>query len=522
MGTGELSYVDAILAAATDAHAPASMFEGATRSWGDLLDRAARLAGGLRRLGVETGDRVAVLGANSDRYMELYLAIPWAGAVIAPLNPRWSAEENRYAIGDCTPKLIFIADGVGAPALDLLADPALALTPIWAASSAAPEGWTDYEALLDIAPIEPARRQGEDLFGIFYTGGTTGRSKGVMLSHAGLVSNCRAIREAGVFPQGCRGLVVAPLFHLAAAAVLAAIMQAGGTAVIVGAFTPAATLGAIDDGAVSDALLVPTMIQMVLDDPAFDPARLGGLQRIIYGASPIAEATLDRMMASAPHVDFYQAYGMTEVSCAATILRPDFHLGEHRKAGRHRAAGHAIANTEVMIADDEDRPRPVGEVGEILIRGDGLMLGYWNQPELTAEALRGGWMHTGDGGRMDELGLVYVVDRLKDMIVTGGENVYSGEVESALAKHPAVAQCAVIGVPDPRWGERVHAVIVPRPGALIAADEVLTHCRGLIAGYKCPKTVELRTEPLPLSAAGKVLKHVLRAPYWQGRDRNVA
>jgi len=176
----------------------------------------------------------------------------------------------------------------------------------------------------------------------------------------------------------------------------------------------------------------------------------------------------------------------------------------------------------VMIADDEDRPRPVGEVGEILIRGDGLMLGYWNQPELTAEALRGGWMHTGDGGRMDELGLVYVVDRLKDMIVTGGENVYSGEVESALAKHPAVAQCAVIGVPDPRWGERVHAVIVPRPGALIAADEVLTHCRGLIAGYKCPKTVELRTEPLPLSAAGKVLKHVLRAPYWQGRDRNVA
>jgi len=522
MGPSDLSYVDAIRAAAPGRQAPASIFAGETRSWGDLLDRAARLASGLRRLGVESGDRVAILGANSDRYMELYLAIPWAGAVIAPLNPRWSAEENRYAIGDCTPKLIFVGDGIGASAVELLAGPSLALTPVWAASAPAPDGWTDYDTLLDAPPMEPVRRRGEDLFGVFYTGGTTGRSKGVMLSHGGLVSNCRAIREAGVFPQGCRGLVVAPLFHLAAAAVLAAIMQAGGTAVIVGAFTPAATLGAIDDGAVSDALLVPTMIQMVLDDPAFDPGRLVRLQRIIYGASPIAEATLDRMMASAPHVDFFQAYGMTEVSCAATILRPEFHLREHRKAGRHRAAGQAIASTEVMIADEHGQSRPAGEVGEILIRGAGLMLGYWNQPELTAEALRGGWMHTGDGGRMDELGLVYVVDRLKDMIVTGGENVYSGEVESALAKHAAVAQCAVIGVPDSRWGERVHAVIVPRPGALIDADEVMNHCRGLIAGYKCPKTIELRTEPLPLSAAGKVLKHVLRGPYWQGRDRNVA
>jgi len=501
---------------------PASVFEGRTQAWGEVFARVARLAGGLRALGVESGDRVAVLGANSDRYMELYLAIPWAGAVIAPLNPRWSAEENRYAIGDCTPKVIFVGDGAGRETVELVSELSPAPEAIWLSASPIPQGWRDYNELLAAAPIEPKPGRGEDLFGIFYTGGTTGRSKGVMLSHAGLTGNCRAIREAGMFPQGCRGLVVAPLFHLAAAAVLAAIMQAGGTAVILGAFRPDATLSAIEDGAVTDALLVPTMIQMMLDDPAFDPERLARLDRIIYGASPIAEATLDRMIAAAPHVDFYQAYGMTEVSCAATILRPEFHLGEHRAAGRHRAAGQAIANTEVIIADDEGQPRPVGQVGEILVRGAGLMLGYWNQPELTAEALRGGWMHTGDGGRMDDLGLVYVVDRLKDMIVTGGENVYSGEVESALARHPAVAQCAVIGVPDERWGERVHAVIVPRPGALIAADEVMNHCRSLIAGYKCPKTIELRTEPLPLSAAGKVLKHVLREPYWQGRERNVA
>jgi long-chain acyl-CoA synthetase len=514
------SFVNAIRAAATDLSAPASVFEGRTRDWGGLLDRVARLAGGLKARGVETGDRVAVLSANSDRYMELYLAIPWAGAVIAPLNPRWSVEENRYALEDCTPKLIVVGDGAGEAAVDLMTE--LPLQLVWAASGPAPSGWTEYEALLEGPPMEPLPRGGDDLLGIFYTGGTTGRSKGVMLSHAGLVSNCRAIRGSGVFPQGCQGLVVAPLFHLAAGAVLSTIMMTGGAAVILAAFNPAATLEAIDEGAVSDALLVPTMIQMLLDDPAFDPARLSRLQRIIYGASPITEATLDRIMTAAPHVDFFQAYGMTEVSCAATILGPEFHRGEHRAAGRHRAAGQAIADTEVIVAGPDDRPLPPGEVGEILVRGAGLMRGYWNQPELTAEALRGGWMHTGDGGRMDDLGLVYVVDRLKDMIVTGGENVYSGEVESALSKHPAVAQCAVIGVPDERWGERVHAVIVPRAGALVAADDLVAHCRSLIAGYKCPRTIELRAEPLPLSAAGKVLKHVLREPYWQGRDRNVA
>ncbi len=517
-----LSYIDAVRAGARDLDALAASFAGREQTWRQLFDRAGRIAASLRDRGVAPGDRVAVLGTNSDRIMELFLAVPWAGAVIAPLNPRWSAEENRFAIADCTPTLIIVGDGVGPQTIALLADPTFAGRCIWAATGAAPEGWADYEDLVSAASMSPLRREGGDLFGIFYTGGTTGRSKGVMLSHAGLINNCRAIRASGLFPAGCRGLVVAPMFHLAAAAVMTAIMLAGGEAVILSAFSPSATLAAIEDRAVTDALLVPTMIQMVLDDPAFDASRLSRLQRIIYGASPITEATLDRAMAAAPHVDFRQAYGMTEVSCAATILGPEFHRGEHRQAGRHRSAGQAISGTEVMIADPDDQPVPLGGVGEVLIRGPGLMLGYWNQPELTAEALRGGWMHTGDGGRMDELGLVYIVDRLKDMIVSGGENIYSGEVESALSRHPAVAQCAVIGVPDERWGERVHAMIVPRPAASVTADEIQAHCRALIAGYKCPKSMELRSEPLPLSAAGKVLKHELRAPFWEGRDRNVA
>jgi long-chain acyl-CoA synthetase len=260
----------------------------------------------------------------------------------------------------------------------------------------------------------------------------------------------------------------------------------------------------------------------MLDAPSFDAAKLAPVETILYGASPMPEATLERIMAAAPHVDFHQAYGMTEVSCTATILAPDFHKGAHRGAGRHRAAGRAIPLAEVIVAGSDDAPLPHGEVGEILVRGPGVMLGYWNQPELTAETLRGGWMHTGDGGCMDEFGLVYVVDRLKDMIVSGGENVYSAEVESAIALHPAVAQCAVIGIPDDRWGECVHAVIVPRPDHDVSAADITDHCRALIAGYKCPRSIEFSKAPLPLSAAGKILKQELRAAHWQGRDRNVA
>ena len=512
-------YVASIVAALRDFAPSATVFGATQRNWGEVLRRAACLAGSLRALGIGPGDRVAVLATNSDRYLELYLAIPWAGAVIVPLNPRWSAAENAYAIEDCSPTAIFVGDGIAADSIALVVAHAVK---VWFGTAPVPSGWMDYADLLAGPALADAGRHGSDLFGIFYTGGTTGRSKGVMLSHAGLLSNCRAIRATGLFPTGCRGLLVAPMFHLAAVAAMTAIMLAGGTAVILGTFTPAAALDTIEREAVTDAFLVPTMIQFMLDDPGFAPARLASMQRIFYGASPITEATLDRVMAAAPHVDFYQGYGMTEVSCAATILRPEFHRGAHRDTGRHRAAGQAIADTQVIVADANDRPLPTGAVGEILVRGPGLMLGYWNQPELTAAALRGGWMHTGDGGRMDEDGHVYVVDRLKDMIVSGGENVYSGEVESALASHPAVAQCAVIGVPDPRWGERVHAVVVPRPGAALTADALTDYCRARIAGYKCPKSIEFSAEPLPMSAAGKVLKTVLRARHWDGQERNVA
>jgi long-chain acyl-CoA synthetase len=519
--TEQLGYVSAALAAtAARLDQPAASFEGQSVSWREILDRAARIAGGLRALGVGDGDRVAILSANSDLYMALYLAVPWAGGVLTPLNARWSVAENAYAIEDSKPAVILVSPGFVGAIAGLFAGRADGPRLV-ALDDVARDGWLTLPELMSHGPAEDAGRGGDDLLAIFYTGGTTGKSKGVMLSHAGFVGNCQAMHDIGICPDGCRMLVVAPLFHLAAAAALTMAMLAGGTAVLAPAFDPARTLDLIADERVTDALLVPTMIQMLLDAPGFDAAKFAGVTTVLYGASPMPEATLDRIMAAAPHLQFYQAYGMTEVSCTATVLGPEFHRGEHRAAGRHRGAGQPIATAELVVADPDGRPLAAGQVGEILVRGQGVMLGYWNQPELTAEALRGGWMHTGDGGRFDDHGVLYVVDRLKDMIVSGGENVYSAEVESAISLHPDVVQCAVIGVPDPRWGERVHAIIVARPGSELADAALIEHCRALIAGYKCPRSVEFKPA-LPLSAAGKILKAELREPYWKGRSRNVA
>jgi long-chain acyl-CoA synthetase len=521
MATEKLGYVRAaVSAAASRGDQQASTFEGLAVSWSELLDQAARIAGGLRALGVSEGERVAILSANSDLYMALYLAVPWAGGVLTPLNARWSAAENAYAIDDSKPAVILVSPGHIDAIAGILAGRADGPTLV-ALDAVERDGWLDLSQLMSHGAVEDAGRGGDDLLAIFYTGGTTGKSKGVMLSHAGFTGNCMAMRDLGICPDGCRMLVVAPLFHLAAAAALTMAMLAGGTAVIAPVFNPDSTLDLIADEGVTDALLVPTMIQMLLDGRSFDAGKLARVNTVMYGASPMPEATIDRIMAAAPHLNFFQAYGMTEVSCTATVLGPEYHRGGHRAAGRHRGAGRPIATAEVVIADEAGLPLPAGQVGEILVRGKGVMLGYWNQPDLTAEALRDGWMHTGDGGRFDDQGVLYVVDRIKDMIVSGGENVYSAEVESAISLHPDVAQCAVIGVPDERWGERVHAVIVQRPGSDVTDQAVIDHCRALIAGYKCPRSVEFKPA-LPLSAAGKVLKAELREPFWKGRSRNVA
>jgi acyl-CoA synthetase (AMP-forming)/AMP-acid ligase II len=285
-------------------------------------------------------------------------------------------------------------------------------------------------------------------------------------------------------------------------------------------FEPVAVMQAIATEQVSDALLVPTMIQMLVDHPELPQHDMRSLRGVVYGASPIGEGLLDRAMKALPSAGFTQLYGMTELSPVATILTRDMHTEAGRSKGRHRGAGRAAIGCEVRIVDVDDHEVPRGEVGEIVVRGPGVMQGYWNKPAETEAALRGGWMHTGDGGRMDADGYVYIVDRMKDMIVTGGENVYSVESESALATHPAVAVCAIVGVPSAQWGEAVHAFVVLKPGHSATPDELIAHTKSRIAAYKCPRTIDF-IEAMPLSGAGKVLKTTLRAPFWAQHDRQV-
>src|SRR5215472_5901375 len=404
-------------------------------TWAEVGERISRAAGAISRLGIRKGDRVAILMLNSSRYLELYLAVGWIRAAIVPLNTRWSIAENRYVLEDCGAKLLIVDDAFS-EAGSVLSAAIPSLRIIHADEGDPPRGIAGYESLLAAAdPIPDTMAYGEELAGIFYTGGTTGRSKGVMLSHGNLMFNALQSLAEGTLPRDAIYLHAAPVFHLANGGAMYCMLLNAGTNAIIKAFTPEAVAEAIEHFHVTHVLLVPTMIQMFIDHPGIGSRDISSLQQIIYGASPISEAVLDRAMARLPGVRFLQAYGMTELSPLATVLMPEEHVGLGRAKGRHRSGGRAALGVEVRIVDDNNQPVPPGTVGEIVVRGDNVMMGYWSRPEETAKAVVHGWMHTGDGGRMDEDGFVYIVDRLKDMIVTGGENVYSTEVENTVAQH---------------------------------------------------------------------------------------
>ena len=500
-----------------------AVYFGDTRlTFRELAGRVGRLAGALQGLGMAAGDRVAMLAMNSSRYLEYQLAVPWGGGVLNPCNVRWSVAEIVYSLIDSGSSILIVDDAFAAMVEPILRDAPSIQQVIHAGDGAAPKGAHDYERLIaSNAPVADAGREGDDLLGIFYTGGTTGFPKGVMLSHANLFASGMSLLGEGISPRGSVYLHAAPMFHLADFGISIPQHLAGNAHAIIPAFKPEAVLESIARDRVTDVLLVPTMIQMLVDHPAMKAGPdVSSLKRVVYGASSISEAVLDRAMAALPGVEFFQAYGMTELSPVATINPAWFHTAEGRKEGKLRSGGRASFGTEVRIVDELGKEVPRGTVGEVAVRGPNVMQGYWNQPEQTAAALRQGWMHTGDGAYMDDDGFVFVVDRLKDMIKSGGENVFSAEVENALAQHPAVAACAVIGVPDETWGEAVHAVVVAKPGATVTEAELVAHCKQSIAGYKCPRSVELR-EALPLSGAGKILKTVLRKPFWEGRSTQI-
>ncbi|WP_296308426.1 AMP-binding protein [Erythrobacter sp.] len=494
------------------------------RTWREHRDRVVRLAGALRALGARHGARVAILARNGACFTECLFATWWAGGAVVPLNTRWSASEIVHALGDCEARILFLDDAF-LPMLEEIRACADTLTTIVTLGSAgaAGAGLAAYEDLVAQGhPCADAMRGGEDLAGLFYTGGTTGIPKGVMLPHRALWYNAMAIAAELGLDREAVWLHAAPMFHLADFTSNTAIALVGGCHVYIPAFDPEAALAAIEAHGVNSTILVPTMLARMLDHPGFAPARTASLRRLLYGASPMPEGLLRKALGAMPHVRFFQGYGQTEMGPGVTILAPGDHVLEGPSAARLRSAGLPTIGCEVRILGPAGDPAPRGTIGEIAATSPGMMLGYWNQPEQTRAVLVDGWVRTGDAGYQDEDGFVHVVDRLKDMIVTGGENVFCAEVENAISTHPAVGAVAVIGIPSRQWGEAVHAIVIPRPGAAVTQEDIIAHCRARIAGYKCPRSVSFRAEPFPLSGAGKVLKRELRAPFWQGLDCGVA
>lgn len=493
------------------------------QSWSEMLERVQRLAGALQAQGMQPGDRVALISLNSDRFIEYYFAVVWGGGAMMPMNIRWSAAECAYALKDAGAEILICDEAFKTLAEEIKPQVPGLKTLIYCGDAATPAGMANYEDLIAAAdPVADAGRGGDDLAGVFYTGGTTGFPKGVMLSHTnfyvGGVSNAHDINMT----DGTIYLHAAPMFHIADLIWFSALTFMGGTHVVIPAFTPDATLEAIEKHRPDQTLLVPVMLQMILQSDKLAQTDISSLRQIAYGASPITEGVLKEAFEKFPNVAFLQAFGQTELSPVATILPTDYHVFDGPKAGKLRSAGRATRVCEIRIVDDAHQPLPSGEVGQIAVKGPVTMLGYWNQPEVTAKTIVDGWVMTGDAGYMDADGFVFLMDRVKDMIVSGGENVYSAEVENALSQHPDVATSAVIGIPSDQWGESVHAIVILHPGAGVTAEELQAHCHGLIAGYKCPRSVEFRQEPFPLSGANKVLKTELRKPYWQDQDRQIS
>ncbi|HEY2224216.1 class I adenylate-forming enzyme family protein [Actinomycetospora sp.] len=484
----------------------------ATLTYRELGARVGRLIDACASLGLRRGDRVAVLSTNCHRYLELHLALPIAGLVIVPLNTRHSDHERCYAISDSGAG-VFLTDrdvaGVGELGVRVV-------------------GLGDeYEALLDAAddaapwPDGPDAPGENDLAGIFYTGGTTGAAKGVMLTHGNLVANAFHFMACWPFTEDTRFMVVAPMFHAAGTIGALATTWAAGTQVLVPTFTGAGVLDVVERERITATLVVPTMMDALAVEQRDRPRDVSSLRWLSHGSSPAARELLKRTHETFPQASMLHIYGLTETAPIVT-LHPDEQLRlDHPRAmscGRP-AVGVEVAIVEVGGEPGERMPREPGEVGEVAIRGANVTAGYWHKPDETAKVLRGGWFTSGDLGYLDDAGYLFLVDRAKDMIVSGGENVYSAEVENALYSHPAVVEAAVFGIPDERYGEAVHAVVQTR--AEVTVDDLVAHCRLTIAGYKVPRAVELRGEPLPKSGAGKILKRELRDEHWHDRETRI-
>lgn len=489
-------------------------------SYGEADAAANRLANAMAAAGLQVGDRIGVLSKNCIEYLLIYFACAKAGVVPVPLNYRLAPPEWAFILGDAGARIV-IARGELVHAIA----PVKAELSVerFVAIEAEADGWeslASFTAGCSDARPDRGITDEHDLYQM-YTSGTTGRPKGAVLQHRALAANMQQAQLTFQPRPGERTLIVAPMYHVAAGITMFSSLAVGGCIYVQEDFDPAAVVRAMAEERIGMALLVPVMIQLCLVNvPDAASRQYPDLRVIVYGGSAIAEQTL-RSALEAFRCDFVQGYGMTELTAIATNLLPE----DHRRAldgepGLLVSAGRALLGTEVRVVDAEDQPVPPGTIGEVVVRGPQVMRGYWKRPDATAEALRGGWMHTGDAGTIDAEGFLFIQDRVKDMIVTGGENVYPREIEELLYQHAAVAEAAVIGVPDATWGEAIKAIVVLRAGKSATAEELMAGLKGKLADYKHPRSVDF-VAALPRNPSGKVLKRELREPYWAGQSRRV-
>lgn len=488
------------------------------------VDRLAnRFANSLLAQGLNKGDRFTYISLNSIDMVIMYYGAAKVGVIPVPLNYRLAPREVLYIVNDSCSKLVFsqpeFSDGVDAVSGEFENVQAL----IHLSSGKDRKGWFRYDNWLvddDSKPVTDI--VDTDQLYQMYTSGTTGLPKGVMSNHYSVCENITSgILFAGMEVSRERSLIVAPMYHVAAAVTAMLVIARGGSLVMVDAFDPVNVVNKLEGEKITIVTLVPAMIQACLIHvPDLDSRDFSSLRRITYGASPIAKEVLVNAIDKFG-CEFSQGFGMTELSCIATGLSAEDHIrAVESEPELLTSAGRAVLGTDVRIADENDQEVPYGTVGELQVRGPQVMTGYWNRPDATAETLKGGWMHTGDAARMDEHGYIYIQDRIKDMIVSGGENIYPAEVENALFQHPAVVDAAVIGIPSEQWGESVLAFLVVQGDEKPTTEDLIEFCRSHLAGYKLPRQVEF-VDVLPRNASGKVLKNQLREPYWEGIERKV-
>ncbi|MBK6321810.1 MAG: AMP-binding protein [Burkholderiales bacterium] len=500
------------------------VFEDVRLSWSDVNVRSCRFANAMRELGVRRGDRVGIFARNSHQWVESSFALSKLGAIVVTVNNRLSPPEIAYILENSGVSMLIVAKSELQNAKLAMAQ--VAACELLIGIETEDESVIDYETMVALGdPSEPVLDTPlayDEPSMLLYTSGTTGFPKGAIYTHGstllGMFVHVHAIGSRGTH----RVMLPSPLYSAAGTAGIYCAAYVGSTSVIVN-FDAERALETLAREKITFTNLVPTTIQRLLARPDFEQYDLSALDTILYGGSPIPVAVLREAKRKLPKCRFRQTFASTETGTAGTVLEPaDHELALTDPAYEHRllSCGKPQVAVDVAIFDDKGLSVPVGTVGEIGVRTEANIVGFWGNPQATAEAIRDGWVLTGDLARIDEDGYVYLVDRKKDLIVTGAFNVYPSEVERVLQSHQSVYEVAVIGVPSVEWGESIKAVVVLKPGRTISAQDLITWCDGRIAGYKKPKTIDF-VDTLPRNPTGKVLHRQLREPYWQQQDRKI-